>query len=304
MMRPLATAGNVNVDLILGPLAPWPQPGTEVLCPQDDTRIGGAAGNAALAWQAMGVPFQIAATTGSDMYGDWLRAGFGSMAARWPRAPVRTTISVGVTHPGGERTFLTTAGHLPAFTWNDVENQIDWPALAGGLLLLCGSFLSPRLAQRYDALFDRCAALGIGVALDTGWPLDGWTEDTRQATLGWAARSEILLLNEIEAMQLSGAPDVNGALHALADHLPDNGIAVIKRGPLGAMAMHRGQRYGASAPAVEVIDTIGAGDIFNAAFLAELAQAGPGAALTRATRIASRAVSTSPRQYQPQEIPA
>ncbi|KAA8608957.1 carbohydrate kinase [Salipiger aestuarii] len=303
-MRPLATVGNVNVDLILGPLAPWPQPGTEALCPQDDTRIGGAAGNAALAWQAMGVPFQIGASTGSDMYGDWLRAGFGDMAARWPRAPGRTTLSVGVTHPDGERTFLTTAGHLPGLSWRDVERQIDWPALAGGRLLLCGCFLSPGLAAGYDALFDRCAAHGIGVALDTGWPLDGWSAPTRLTTLTWVARSEILLLNEIEAMHLSGAADVDTALEALAAHMPDGGIAAIKRGPLGAIAMHRGRRYGAAAPPVTVIDTIGAGDIFNAAFLAELAQGDVATALARATRIASRAVSTHPRQYLRQETPA
>ena len=78
MMRPLATLGNVNVDLILGPLAPWPVPGSEVLCPEEDLRVGGAAGNAALAWQAMGLPFQCVASTGSDPFGDWLRAGLGA----------------------------------------------------------------------------------------------------------------------------------------------------------------------------------------------------------------------------------
>ena len=33
--RPLAVVGNVNVDLIIGPVAPWPNPGSEVMCPHD-----------------------------------------------------------------------------------------------------------------------------------------------------------------------------------------------------------------------------------------------------------------------------
>ncbi|WP_353471451.1 carbohydrate kinase family protein [Salipiger sp. H15] len=303
MSRPLATVGNVNVDLILGPLAPWPQPGTEVLCAQDETRVGGAAGNAALAWQALGVPFQIAATTGDDHYGDWLRAGFADLSAGWPRTAGHTTISVGVTHPDGERTFLTTAGHLPDFCWEDVEAQIDWQALAGGYLLLCGCFLSPRLSAAYDRLFERAEARGITVALDTGWPLQGWTEETRAQTLRWIARSGVVLLNEIEATSVTGCAEVGAALAELSRRMPEGGTAVIKRGPLGAVARHAGQDHAAAAPQVDVIDTIGAGDTFNAAFLAALAEGvrlGP--ALARAVDCASRAVSTQPRQFTPEGV--
>ncbi|WP_428929515.1 carbohydrate kinase family protein [Marinibacterium sp. SX1] len=306
MPRPLATVGNVNVDLIMGPLDPWPQPGTEVLCAQDETRVGGAAGNVALAWQALGVPFQIAATTGSDHYGDWLRAGFPRVSAGWPRTAGRTTISVGVTHPDGERTFLSTAGHLPDFCWDDVAAQLDWPALAGGYLLLCGSFLSPRLAAAYDRIFDAAEAHDITVALDTGWPPQGWTADTRARCLQWVARSGVLLLNEIEAMSLTDRAEIAPALADLSDLAagqPGGGIVVIKRGPAGATARAGGQTLTAAAPAVDVIDTIGAGDTFNAAFLAALAAGGrPQAALEQAVACASRAVSTRPRQFTPREI--
>ncbi|MDO6587383.1 carbohydrate kinase family protein [Salipiger sp. 1_MG-2023] len=297
-MTPLATVGNVNVDLIMGPLAPWPEPGTEVICPQSETRVGGAAGNAALAWMALDVPFQIAAATGSDPYGDWLRAGFGAMSAGWPKMPGATTLSVGVTHPDGERTFLSTAGHLPLFDWPDVERQLDWEALAGGKLLLCGSFLSPRLADAYDALFDRCDALKIEVALDTGWPPEGWGP-WRTRVLDWIDRSEIVLFNEIEAAAVTGRDDPAEALEALAPR----GIAVIKRGPQGAVARQGTERASVAAPQVAVIDTIGAGDIFNAAFLAALPR-GLQAAMDAGTACASRAVSSQPRRYMVQEVPA
>ena len=39
-MRPLAVIGNVNVDLILGPAAPWPKAGTEIIVDHDELRVG------------------------------------------------------------------------------------------------------------------------------------------------------------------------------------------------------------------------------------------------------------------------
>lgn len=303
MQSPLATVGNVNVDLILGPVAPWPAPGSEVLCPQDELRVGGAAGNVALAWQALGLPFQCAASTGSDHFGDWLRAGFGPVADGWTKSSAKTALSVGVTHPDGERTFLSTRGHLPELTWAEVDGQIDWARLKGGTLLLCGCFLMDRLVADYDRLFDRADQAGVKVALDTGWPVEGWTAPVRARVLSWVERSTMVLLNEVEAMNLTGAPDARAALEALAGLLPADGIAVVKLGPKGAMALHVGQFAAAMAPKVTVCDTIGAGDVFNAAFLAALAHGTTLAqALNHAVATASCAVSTSPRCYTLQEV--
>jgi sugar/nucleoside kinase (ribokinase family) len=47
-------AGNIDVDLILGPLAKWPQVGTETVLPNSDMRVGGQAGNTGLALAALG----------------------------------------------------------------------------------------------------------------------------------------------------------------------------------------------------------------------------------------------------------
>ncbi|TGW06294.1 carbohydrate kinase family protein, partial [Mesorhizobium sp. M2D.F.Ca.ET.145.01.1.1] len=71
-MRPLAVIGNVNVDLIVGPVAPWPKAGTETVVDHDELRVGGQAGNTGLAWQALGVDFAIAANVGDDQFGHWL----------------------------------------------------------------------------------------------------------------------------------------------------------------------------------------------------------------------------------------
>ncbi|MBB6412728.1 PfkB family carbohydrate kinase [Mesorhizobium sangaii] len=298
-MRTLAVIGNVNVDLIVGPVAPWPVAGTETVVDHDELRVGGQAGNSALAWEALGVDFAVAANVGDDQFGRWLREAFGHRAEKWPVCPEGTTLSVGMTHPDGERTFFTTRGHLPRFSLADVLAVLDGRALSGGYALLCGSFLTDDLTRHYDAFFDWADSHGIAVALDTGWPIDGWTEANCTATRAWLSRCELALFNEVETVTLAGMQSPVEAARAIRSSMRKGATFVVKRGPLGAVAIGPdGALVEAVAPDVRVVDTIGAGDVFNAAFLAALAQEQPlSACLSAATHVASRAISTLPRNY-------
>ena len=298
-MRPLGLIGNVNVDLILGPVSPWPQPGTEVMVAHDDLRVGGAAGNTALAWDALGLRFQFAANVGADHFGTWLAAAFPAHARLWPVSHRRTTLSVGLTHPDGERTFFTTNGHLLDMTADAMLQTLDAAALSGGFLLLCGGFVTDALALGYGEIFDWTDAHQITLALDTGWPTQGWTPTARASARGWLARCKIALLNEIEATGLTETDSVEAAALALQKIMPAGAIVVVKRGPEGALALDaEGHTHRALAKPVPVVDTIGAGDIFNAGFLAALAGDLPLAeCLRQGVAIASHAISTHPRQF-------
>ena len=298
-MRPLAVIGNVNVDLIVGPVAPWPKAGTETVVDHDDLRVGGQAGNTALAWQALGIDFDIAANLGDDQFGRWLREAFGGRAQKWPVRTEGTTLSVGMTHPDGERTFFTTRGHLPRFSLADVLSVLDGNRLSGGYALLCGSFLTEDLTRDYGAFFDWAEAHGIAVALDTGWPIDGWSEANCAAARGWLSRCELALFNEVETTTLAGLANPAEAARKIRRGMKGEATVVVKRGPDGAIAIGAdGGLIEVPAPRVTVVDTIGAGDVFNAAFLAALAQGRPPRdCLSAAVLVASRAISTLPRDY-------
>lgn len=299
MTKPLAVIGNVNVDLIVGPVAPWPAAGTEIAVDHDEVRVGGQAGNSALTWEALGVDYQIAANVGDDEFGRWLRASFGRRAEKWTVRPERTTLSIGITHPDGERTFLTTRGHLPRLSLEDVLAMLDGERLSGGLALLGAAFLTDDLAARYDDLFDWAERWNVGVALDTGWPPEGWTEGNRALMRRWLARSRCALVNEVEATSVGGIAEPVAAARSLHAGMPQGAILVVKCGPDGALAVGPdGALVRVAAPRVKVVDTIGAGDVFNAAFLAALANDRPLAdCLAAGTAVASRAISTLPRNY-------
>ena len=294
----LATVGNVNVDLIMGPVSPNLNSGTECIVEHDQLRVGGAAGNVALAWKALGCPYQIAANVGSDQFGHWLQEQFGDEARNWRKAPGSTTISVGITHPDGERTFLTTKGHLMDLSFEDVSEIVDWQRLSGGILLVCGCFLTDQLTKDYTRLFEHAKRHKVQIALDTGWPLDGWTDATKAEVLGWIASSTYLLFNEIEATSMSGCKTAKDAAHWLLGQMPPDSTVIVKCGGKGALLVRSDELLTCPAPKVELIDTIGAGDVFNAAFFAARADGlGWLEAMKQATATASLAISTLPRRY-------
>ena len=81
--------------------------------------------------------------------------------------------------------------------------------------------------------------------------------------------------------------------------MPRDAIVVVKRGPDGALAVGSDDTscVGNCSPG-QVADTIGAGDVFNAAFLAALANDQTlGTSLAAGVRVASKAISTIPRRY-------
>ena len=61
--------GGVTVDLIMGPVAPWPRPGTETFVNHSELRAGGPAGNTALALRALNVRHRVVSNIGNDMFG-------------------------------------------------------------------------------------------------------------------------------------------------------------------------------------------------------------------------------------------
>ncbi len=297
----IITIGNVNLDIILGPQAPWPQAGTEVLVENSELREGGAAGNTALALRALGCEQRLLSTMGEDFFGQWLRMRFGDLAADWTPSDRVTSFSVGITHPDGERTFFSNHGHVEDLSAADIAPLLTPQAVNGTTILITGSFLTPRLTENYAEIFDGLRTNGARIVLDTGWPPNGWSEETRRTALGWISRTDLLILNEVELCGLTACKSdaLETGLATLHAAMPPGGQAVVKLGPRGALALdspHSAIKV--PAPHVEVVDTIGAGDCFNAGFLwAQIRGHNLQSSMQIGVNTASKAISSSPREY-------
>ena len=295
----IVVVGNLNVDMIMGPLASWPRTGTECVLPHYELRVGGSAGNAALALHALGAAPILITNVGSDLFGRWLEDGM-PMEKAVRREPGDSTVSVGITHADGERTFFTNEGHIGRLDPDFVRSAMARHLGPGAIVLLCGAFLMPDWAAAYPEMIREVRARGGRVALDTGWPPVDWTDRSRRALNDWAGLVDQLLLSEAEVLSLTGLADVPAAAAAVRERMRPESVLVVKMGAAGAAAWTRDAVHSHPAPAVQVVDTIGAGDVFNAGYLAALLRGEPIAhAVRHGVETASLAVSTRPRRYRP-----
>lgn len=108
------------------------------------------------------------------------------------------------------------------------------------------------------------------VGLDT---MNLWIEHTPDDLRRVLARVDVLTINEEEARQLTGEPNLVRAARAI--HAIGPKSLVIKRGEHGALLFHDGEVFSAPAlPLEEVIDPTGAGDCFAGGFMGYLARVG------------------------------
>ncbi len=290
---PIHVIGNVNLDLVMGPVPPWPVPGTETIVEHEEVRAGGAAGVTVLALQAMGVPVTLHATIGGDAFGAVVRQKMGPAGTQLQVVGAPTVYSVGVGHPNGERTFITSRGHLDQL---DVDRLVtDMGKAEPGLVLVCGYFLLPALRARIVEVLGAAKARGHRVVLDTGWPSEGFTATVRAELASMLKFLDTVTPNEAEAQGWTGEADAAVAGLTLAR---DGAIVVLKRGGNGARVIDAGGVREFPAAPTRVVDTVGAGDCFNAALLAGVsAGRSVGEAAARAVAYATAVIGTRPRRY-------
>jgi len=116
-------------------------------------------------------------------------------------------------------------------------------------------------AQRY-AEFLR--ARGQIVAFDPSWDPKGWGEQTRRQTLDLLSAVDVYLPNDTELMHLTGQTSWEAALDVVAGIA---GETILKRGADGAVYARSQERIAVPGFPVDAVNTVGAGDVFDAAYL-------------------------------------
>jgi sugar/nucleoside kinase (ribokinase family) len=264
---------------------------------RSEMRAGGSAGNAALAVSYLGGHSRLLSVVGNDDLGSWLRDQLRGLGACLDICDAPTTLSVGLIHSWGERTFLTTRGHLEKLSYEHIRNRLQPAPQEGSIVLLSGVFLTPQLRARYHQLIDDLNALGYQVALDTNWPPQDWSPALRAEVGGWICKCRHVLLNELEVSSLGESSDLDVALGRLVPLLQPGATLVVKVGSKGAIGIQGGRRIECSAPAISIFDTIGAGDSFNAGYLlARMAGANLSDALQAGCDSASNIIAHFPRR--------
>jgi sugar/nucleoside kinase (ribokinase family) len=110
-------------------------------------------------------------------------------------------------------------------------------------------------------LFQHLKSKGLTISLDTNDDPDDKWEGGLQEVL---RHVDVFLPNEREACKAAGTEDLELAIQKLSQEVP---LVVVKLGPKGALAQRGKERITVPSQPVVPVDTVGAGDSFDAGFL-------------------------------------
>ena len=255
----IAIAGEINLDLILYGLPERMPTERELLASGFTITLGGSSAILAHNLAALGSRVGFVTKPGADSFGaialERLRERGVDLASVAPGS--KSGVTVILPH-GSNRHILTYPGTISELRFED----IDFDYLASARHFHMSSlFLQRELLPRVPGLFRQMKSAGLTTSLDTNDDPDDLWSGVFEEVLPYV---DILLPNEREAIKLSRAGDLETAVSRLAQKVE---TVVVKMGAGGAMAIQGGRRFKAPAVSVAVIDTIGAGDSFDAGFL-------------------------------------
>jgi 2-dehydro-3-deoxygluconokinase len=179
-------------------------------------------------------------------------------------------------------------------------SDVDEDLVRGaGLLHVTGitPALSASAAAAVDAAVDTARAARVPVSLDLNYRAALWSAEAAGARLAdLVRRADLVFATAPEARLV--VPDGDAA--ALAAGLADLGPrqVLLKRGARGALALLDGERYEAAAHRVSVVDPVGAGDAFAAAYLAGFLDGHPPAGCLAAAIAAGAFAVTVPGDWE------
>jgi ribokinase len=235
--------GSINLDLVAR-VGSIPRPGETLLGTSFATAPGGKGANQALAARLAGAQVCLAGAVGRDAFAD---AALDNLA----RSGVDLTAVARLEEPTGVALINVDAGGENAITVVPGANagarasQVTDDRLAPGNTLLMQ--LEVPIAE-VSSLASRARKRGARVVLN-GAPAAALPD-------ALLAHVDFLVVNEHEHAVCLGTR-------------PGKGI-VLTLGARGAQLDWQGQRYLASPPAIDVVDTTGAGDALCGAFAAAL----------------------------------
>jgi sugar/nucleoside kinase (ribokinase family) len=257
-------AGELNLDLILYGLPEQLVPERELLADRMMLTLGSSSAIVAHNLAALGSHVGFQSRIGDDQLGqialERLQQG-GVDVSHVRRVSSSTTTGLTVIlHHEAWRNILTYSGTIAELSWDD----LDLNYLADSRHFHFSSYyLQKGLLPRVSELFQLLKARGLTISLDTNDdPDDRWEGGLHDVL----RHVDVFLPNEREACKAAGTDDLEAAVRKLSELVP---LVVVKLGSKGSLAQRGSERVTSPSQKVVPVDTVGAGDSFDAGFLHE-----------------------------------
>jgi len=257
----VVVVGEINPDLILrGDVTPaFGQ--VEQIVEEAALTIGSSSAIFACGAARLGLRVAFVGKIGDDVFGQFMRQQLAErgidVSGIVVDPAIRTGLSV-ILSPGADRAILTYSGSIAALRYAEIDLRLLDQARH---IHLGAYFMLDALRPDVPKLFAEARNRGLTISLDTNYdPTEGWDGGLHEAL----RYVDVFLPNETELRAIAGAQDTDTALERLAQYMP---AIAVKLGGKGGRAYQNGQAAHADALPVDVVDTTGAGDSFDAGFV-------------------------------------
>jgi len=256
----ILVCGEINPDLILyGDVEPvFGQ--VEKLLENAQLVIGSSSVIFACGAARLGLRVSFIGKCGEDVFGKFMIEKMQTSGIDTRYVIVEPDQSTGfsvILNKGFDRAILTYPGLISSLKVKDIKDEI---LSSTHHLHIASYFLQTNLQKGLSGLFQQARKLHLTISLDTNWdPYESWTGVNELLPY-----IDVFLPNEAEVCSLTGLRDLDNAIKELSNRVD---TLVAKQGVLGAVAVCEGKKYFAKSLPVAVMDTVGAGDSFDAGFL-------------------------------------
>ncbi len=262
----ITIVGEINLDLILYGLPEELPLERELLASDFQMTLGSSSAILAHNLAVLGRSVGFVTCVGNDALGQIALLRLKESGLDLHTLPATNNNSTGVSvllSHGRKRRILTYPGTMAELTCAD----LDFEYLAQAKHFhLSSLFLQSGLHAGLVELLVQLRTRGVTISLDTNDDPSGLWGEASGGILGKVLPLvDILLPNEDELLLMSGTDQISEALAKMGAIVP---MIVVKCGARGAVVYRDGESI--TIPGLQVIpvDTIGAGDSFNAGFLA------------------------------------
>ena len=256
----IIVAGEINPDLILtGDVQPeFGQ--VEKLVDTASFTIGSSPAIFACGAARLGLKVAFVGVCGDDTFGHFMLTEMQKRDVDVNNVIIKQDGKTGfsvILNQDLDRAILTYSGLIHALRARDIPEDLIQQSKH---LHIASYFLQTRLQPDLPALFGKVRKLGLTTSLDTNF-------DPSQKWAGFddmLSETNVLLPNEREALSLSKENTIDLAARKLGNRVE---VLAVKLGADGALGIWDNKKIQIPSIPVTVVDTVGAGDSFDAGFL-------------------------------------
>ena len=259
--------GELNVDLIFNQVKGFPEVGKEILSDQMTLALGSSSAICASNLSSLGLRVAFIGKLGNDVYGQFIidklkQSGVDTSMIIIDR-DLKTGATVALSYDE-DRGMVTHQGAMSHLGLDDIcEGQL----LRGKHLHFSSYFFQPGFKNNVHRLFEMAKNVGTTTSFDVQWdPAEKWELNLEQVL----PFVDVFIPNEVELKKMTGRSSVDQAIESIKNK---SKYLVVKCGSGGSIMFYDNKVVQhKSFLNKDVVDTIGAGDSFNAGFISKFIQ--------------------------------